>query len=348
MNDNSYGEGVGQLVLDSIDNCVGQFVPDILFEQLVKEYSNARRILGPRLIRLLTGFEMDDIERNARYPEFARTLKDNLLKNVERLRNAEIIDEHGVLTEKAVECAGVELLKSAEQEVFGEPSKRISRQGEEKDLRKYRSGDYYKDVNIPATIREVTRNNAQLDYSSLIVNNKVLSKGCQIIFALDASISMRGEKISVGKKAGASLALRAMNNKDRVGVVVFGTDIKESIAPSLVLKDVLHALVRARPSTQTDIARTILYSSSLFSFSGKKHLVIITDAFPTIGAEDDVIEEVSKAGKLGITITVIGIDVDAHGRMLAEKMALLGNGKFYIAESISDIPTLVLQDYGLL
>ena len=78
-----------------------------------------------------------------------------------------------------------------------------------------------------------------------------------------------------------------------------------------------------------------------------KHLVIITDAMPTKGTspETNAIEEASIAKNCGITLSIIGISLDAKGREFAEKLAKIGGGHIYIAKDAEDIGAIVLEDY---
>jgi Mg-chelatase subunit ChlD len=344
-----YGEGSGKLALESLNQNIGQFVPDMLFEQLVKNFANARRILGPRMIHMLTGYQVDTLERNVRYPEFTEELKKKLEQRVQGLKDNDFIDEEGVLTEAGIQEASLELLKSLEQKAKGESAKRKGREGDVKTTRQYKKGDSYKDIDIKASLRKAIRRQQPISVEHLHVVQREAKKGATIIFALDASISMKGEKIGTSKKAGVALAHEAMRNKDKVGAIIFGTNIKKSIPPSLHFDGVLQGLAEARPSEQTDITKVIKQAVEIFPSSAKKkHLVLLTDALPTIGNPDEVIEEVVKAARHGITLTVVGIDLDDAGRQLAEKVAHLGQGRLYAVENIQDIPTLVLQDYEVL
>lgn len=344
--DNEYGEGQGQLMLESVNNNLGQFVPDLLFEQLVKQFANTKKMLGDRLIRLLTGYDVDAVERNVRYPEFANELKKRIEQRIKNLENENFIDEEGTLTEKGLEKASIELLKSIEHRSVGEPSKKQGREGDALRFRPYKRGDAYRDIDLRASIKKAIRENV-LDKEHLLVKHKQAKKGTMIVFALDASISMKGEKIGISKKAGVGLAYEAIQNKDKVGAVIFGTNIKSSLAPTLSFKDVLDSLVRARPSQQTDITKVIRHAATLFpSSTTKKHVVLITDALPTIGNAEEVVQEVARANKKGLTFTVIGIELDTAGRLLAERMVTIGGGRLYEVKHIKDIPTLVLQDYA--
>jgi len=73
-----------------------------------------------------------------------------------------------------------------------------------------------------------------------------------IIFALDASASMKGKKIETCKKAGIALAYKAIEEKDDVGLVIFGSDIKKAIPPTQDFSQLLHAMTRITATRQTD------------------------------------------------------------------------------------------------
>jgi Mg-chelatase subunit ChlD len=78
-----------------------------------------------------------------------------------------------------------------------------------------------------------------------------------------------------------------------------------------------------------------------------KHLIILTDALPTVGREPEkeTLQAVSTAKANGITISLIGIQLDSAGTELARKMAEIGQGRFVIAKDLEHIDRLVLQDY---
>ena len=46
-----------------------------------------------------------------------------------------------------------------------------------------------------------------------------------IVYALDSSRSMKGSKIDLCKKAGIALAYQAINENDKIGLLVFGSQI---------------------------------------------------------------------------------------------------------------------------
>jgi Mg-chelatase subunit ChlD len=68
---------------------------------------------------------------------------------------------------------------------------------------------------------------------------------------------------------------------------------------------------------------------------------------PTKGNEPfkETLEEASVARSKGITISVIGINLDVKGKELAEKIAEIGEGKLYAVRNSDNVDKIVLEDY---
>ena len=68
---------------------------------------------------------------------------------------------------------------------------------------------------------------------------------------------------------------------------------------------------------------------------------------PTIGKEpeEETLQEVSIARNNGITISLIGINLDEKGKKFAEKIVELGQGRLYIIKDLEQIDKIVLEDY---
>ena len=78
-----------------------------------------------------------------------------------------------------------------------------------------------------------------------------------------------------------------------------------------------------------------------------KHLILLTDALPTFGKqpEQDTIEAVSIARSSGVTLSLIGISLDAEGEKFGKKLAETGEGRFYVVKNIDELDAIVLEDY---
>ena len=60
------------------------------------------------------------------------------------------------------------------------------------------------------------------------------------------------------------------------------------------------------------------------------------------------LEAVSQARSQGVTISIIGIQLDKEGQDLAEQMARLGDGRLYLARQLNEVDKLILEDYAAL
>ena len=74
---------------------------------------------------------------------------------------------------------------------------------------------------------------------------------------------------------------------------------------------------------------------------------MLTDALPTKGDEPEksTIEEASIARSKGITISLIGINLDDKGKKVAEKIVELGEGRLYVVRNSENVDKVVLEDY---
>jgi len=131
-------------------------------------------------------------------------------------------------------------------------------------------------------------------------------------------------------------------------LIVFGSEIKTIVEPTNNFSFLIKSITSARASKETDLVATLRKAIELFPPENlTKHLILITDALPTIGKEPEkeTLEEVSIARNKGITISLIGINLNEKGKKLAEKIVELGEGKLYIVKDVENIDKIVLEDY---
>src|SRR3989338_1015819 len=67
----------GHIIEDATNQGVAAFTPDMMFEQLVKDYGQAEQIYGERILRQLTGYSSEYLERNIKIPEFQKLVQEN-------------------------------------------------------------------------------------------------------------------------------------------------------------------------------------------------------------------------------------------------------------------------------
>tara|TARA_Y100000294_G_scaffold167815_1_gene177370 strand:- start:2050 stop:3012 length:963 start_codon:yes stop_codon:yes gene_type:complete len=315
----------------------------------------AKHIFGPSLLKLATGYNPDYIKKNINIPEFQKELKFRIQKNIEKLKEKGFLNKDDEITDKGIELASLvmyfeELDKIIPQGILGEKiHKRISIYGSKEDVRNYKKSDRYKDIAIKKSAKlAIRRGHKKLQEKDLKVYERQSKGQNYIVYALDASGSMKGSKIDACKRAGIALAYKAIDEKDKVGLIVFGSEIKTTIEPTIDFSYLLKNITSIRASRETDIVKTLKKSIELFPNENiTKHLILITDALPTIGKEPEkeTLQEASIARNKGITISLIGINLNEKGKELAEKIVELGEGKLYVVKDVNNIDKIVLEDY---
>ncbi|RLE44894.1 hypothetical protein DRJ25_06265, partial [Candidatus Woesearchaeota archaeon] len=329
----------GELIVDAINRGIGAFSPELVLEQLVKNFALAKSIFGDRFLRLLTGYDPDYLKKNIKIPEFQRELKKIIEERIKKLKHERFLKNDSSISDRGINLASLILYM---QEIdalmprgfFGEKLKKKSAvYGERSEHRKYRKGDRYKDLALRYSVKlAVRRSHRELLESDLMTFERKQKGQIYVIYGLDASGSMKGKKIEMCKKAGVALAFKAIQEKDKVGLIVFGTDIKNAVPPTGDFGFLLHEITKIKPSMQTNLVETIRKGVELFPKRNvTKHLVLISDALPTVGKEpeQETLEAVSAARDNDITISVVGIKLDEKGKRLARKIVELGRGRLY-------------------
>lgn len=345
----------GELIEEVINQGLGAFTPDLLFDSLVNDYALTENIYGEKIIRALTGYDPNYVERNIRIPEFQRVVKENMEKVVKRLKHDKLVDSTFNITEKGFELASLVLfVKELDQirpsGIRGERlHKKLSHYGEKTDIKKYKKGDRYRDISIKRSVTAaIRRGHSTIEPQDLCVFERNRKGQCVIVYALDASGSMRGEKIEACKKAAIALAYKAITNKDKVGIVIFGDEVNAVVEPTMDFPHILQEIVRIRASNQTDMAASIKKAIEIFPPGDvTKHLLFITDARPTSGddPENETLKHAAMARNTGITTSMVGIQLEKKAKEFGQKLVELGGGNLYIIDDLDEMRAMVLQDY---
>lgn len=346
----------GTVIEEAINQGIGAFNPDIMFEKMVKNYSMTRSIYGDALIRALSGYDPDYIDKNIGIPEFQKELRRKIDEKLDQMKKNKVLDKDGLITEKGIELASLILYTQELDNIIprGIHGDKIHKKqfiyGDKQDTRQRRKGDRYKDFAIKQTVKMAIRRGHENIQMEDFRTFERRSKGevC-IIYGLDSSGSMKGDKISTCKKAGVALAYKAIQEKDSVGLVVFGTEVTDTVVPTKNFGMLLKAITRVKAAAETDLSAAIKRAVEMFPTTKMtKHLLLLTDSLPTKGEdpEKDALEAAFVAASHEITISLIGINLDVKGRKLAEKIVEAGKGKLYSVKDLGEIGKIVLQDYN--
>ncbi len=344
----------GMILDSSLNQGLFSFNADMMFENLVKDYTNSERIYGESLLRIASGSDKNALKKNIRFPEFQRELKNKLKQTEQDLQDEGFIDDEGKITEKGFSLASVVLymqeLDDLRAKGLGEKkSKKAMIYGEKGNVRNFKKHDRYKDIAIKSSVRKaLRRGHKKLESGDLQVFERDSRGKIYIIYGLDASGSMKGKKIELCKRAGIALAYKAIDEMDNVGLLVFGSEVEDAVYPTTDFSQFIKAIVKIRPMKQTNIALTIERAIEMFPRENlTKHLVLITDAVPTVGDDPNknTLNLVERASAYGITISVIGIDLNKEGTELAKRIVEIGSGRLYVVKDLENLDRIVLEDY---
>ncbi|MBW3015435.1 VWA domain-containing protein [Candidatus Woesearchaeota archaeon] len=343
----------GEVINDSINYGIGSFTPDLMFEQLVKDYKNAERLFGEKIIRFVSGYEPGYVERNIKIPEFQRELKKRIEQNIQKLKDLKLLDEEGIVVDKGYDLAAIslyiqELDNIVPKGISGERiHQKVSHYGGKGEIKDFKKGDRYRDIAIRRSVKTAIKRSHDILMDADLKVFERQSKGLvYIVYAMDISGSMKGNKLETAKKAGIALAFKAVENKDKVGLIVFGSEVKDTLMPTDDFVGLLHVMAMQRASGETNIISVIDEAITMFpSDEVTKHLILLTDAIQTVGTSEETLKSVSEAVSAGISISLIGISLDKKGEELAKKIVELGDGRLYIVKDTDNLDKIILEDY---
>ena len=348
----------GKMIKDAINRGLNNFQPDILFENLVNNYSYAEKLYGKTILKQVTGYEPEYLKNNIKIPEFQKILKSRIAEKIKKMVQDGLLNKEGEIEELGLKLASYvlyleELDKLIPKGELGKfISKTLSFDGIKEDIRNFSNSDRYRDIALRKVFkRAITRSHTEIMKEDLVVFERKKSGERNIVFVLDASGSMRGDKMDSAKKAGIALAYRSIEANDKIGLVVFSSDVKERIEPTNEMITFTEKIVTVRPSKETNIADAIKAAREMLSNKKvTKHIVLLTDALPNIGEkpEENALSEVSICRAEGISISLIGIGLDAPGKKLAKRIVEIGEGRLYLVKEDEKLDRIVLLDYHAL
>ena len=340
----------GKLIRNAINHGLFSFNPELIFQQFIENYKEAKDIYGESFFT-----ELVKSESNLRLPETKKRIKEEIEKKFESLQEQNILDKDFNINEKGIDLASLSLLVEeldslVSKGLLGEKlNKKLLQYGSKENIQVFKKQDNYKDLAIKESIKiAIKRNHHNIHIKDLRSYEKIGKGKISIIYALDASGSMKGNKLDLCKKAFTALAFKAINEKDNVGLLIFNSKISKEIPPTNNFNFLINSIVDIRASNQTNIALTIKKSIELFPRDNStKHLILITDAMPTFGEEPfkETIEATVLASNCSITISIIGINIENQGIKLAERISKISNGKFYRVKDLENLDSIILQDY---
>lgn len=148
-------------------------------------------------------------------------------------------------------------------------------------------------------------------------------RGKTVIFAIDRSGSMRGQKMKQARKA-AKFVISNLNQKDLFNIIVYDSDI-ETYRPELerltpeTRKEALDYVANLRAGGMTDIDGAMKTSLNMLTpQGGPAYVLFLTDGRPTIGVQNEarIAKNAKDRNTAGANIFNFGIGYDVNARLL--------------------------------
>ncbi|MCZ6677745.1 MAG: VIT domain-containing protein [Candidatus Poribacteria bacterium] len=188
-------------------------------------------------------------------------------------------------------------------------------------------------------------------YFMLLVSPKYETKQSEIIdkdlvFVLDRSGSMRGEKLKQAKDA-LRFCVRNLNDGDRFNLILFSTEI-EPFSEELVSVDGVREKALAFIDEIESLGGTNINEALLTALKEKpdpkrpRIIIFLTDGLPTVGETDvgQIIKNVAAANDGNARLFVFGVGYDVNTQLL-DKLAEENRGTRQYVEPKEDLEVAV-------
>lgn len=343
-----------EMLSEMTNRDIGYLNPNHLSRIILADVYSAEKSFGRKVIEMMTGANVRQLQRMQGNFRFRSKLVAAINEKMKRLTREGLMDEDG-LTKKGVELIALnaffEEIETIGELKFGEhEGKKRGGDGDIVEIRPYHKGDGYKAIDVRATMRVVAkRGHERIIREDLRSSERTRSISVDFSYVLDSSGSMKGTKMDAVKKAALALAYMGMQEGDRVSVVSFNKDAKLLVPLSNDIMQIARSIMPIKPGRGTDLAKALREARFSLQESKKdKHIIIISDAIPTEGIKpvEAALEEASITASEGVTISIIGIDLDPDGKKIAQQIAGIGDGTFYHIDDPNEIHGVILEEHA--
>jgi len=343
---------------DAINNNIFAFIPNLIYERIIRDYKQIDKIFGESLLRKITGYNSGYIKRNIMIPEFRKELHKRIEENIEKLKELGIIDKNYELTQKSYEVHTLILLKeeidSISIKLAGRSKgKEIFVYGEIADNEPFKKGKKLRDINLKKSVkRAIKRGHSKLEVEDIMLNIRERRTRSELTCLLDISGSMKGIKLEVAKKSSFALAYKAIEDRNLIGFIAFSSKPELVIEPTHDFFYIVRSLSPLRAHGSTNIALALRKASKILirrkhKDKAKGHIILISDTMPTTGSKpiEDLFNAVDECHDSGISISVIGIELDKQAEEIAKKIVSITKGRLYKPRILEELDILLLEDY---
>jgi Ca-activated chloride channel family protein len=176
-------------------------------------------------------------------------------------------------------------------------------------------------------------------------------KAAHLTFVIDVSGSMAAENRLGLVKRSLALLVDKLDERDTIGVVVYGTTGRRALAPtSAANRDrIMAAIQRLRPEGSTNLqdGLDLGYEMAMESFArgASNRVVLCTDGVANTGETEAevLLSRIRREAKRGIDMMALGFGMGNYNDALLQRLADEGNGQYAYIDDLGEARAFFLR-----
>ena len=169
-------------------------------------------------------------------------------------------------------------------------------------------------------------------------------KDANLVFVIDTSGSMeREDRLELVKKA-LRLLVDQLRDKDRIGIVAYGTHAYKVLDPTTVRHqdEIISAIDSLHPEGSTNAEEGIVMgykmADKIFDEDRINRVILCSDGVANEGntGADSILKRIEKMVKKGIFLTTVGVGMGNYNDVLLEQLGDKGNGHYAYVDTLEE------------
>ncbi|RKH70447.1 DUF3520 domain-containing protein [Corallococcus aberystwythensis] len=173
-----------------------------------------------------------------------------------------------------------------------------------------------------------------------------------LVFVIDVSGSMNMENRLGLVKRSLRLLVDALDERDWVSIVVYGSEARQVLAPTNATEkaDILSAIdsVQSEGSTNAQAGMELGYAlaASHLVKGGINRVILCSDGVANNGITqaDGIWERVKERAAAGITLSTVGFGMGNYNDVLMERLAQVGEGNYSYVDKLEEARRIFVQN----